>query len=168
MIISNTGKVSKKFSDCRNGRNDLWMAPSIRIGSADFCRWSRAKLGRWKPAFAIFQPYSTRNTTYKCKIHLNGRCEVEISRLIVVSGPGGQSPVQFVAPHLAALFKAYVRRTEMRDLFKKFRKEESGATLVEYGVALILAVIVGGAALTTLAGDVSAQMGEAETLLETY
>ena len=56
----------------------------------------------------------------------------------------------------------------MRDLFKKFRKEESGATLVEYGVALILAVIVGGAALTTLAGDVSAQMGEAETLLETY
>ena len=53
-------------------------------------------------------------------------------------------------------------------MFSKFLKEESGATLVEYGVALVLAVVVGGVALTSLAGDVSAQMGEAEVVLETY
>jgi len=47
----------------------------------------------------------------------------------------------------------------MRDLFIKFRKSESGATLVEYGVALILAIVVGGAALVTLGGDVSETMG---------
>ena len=45
---------------------------------------------------------------------------------------------------------------------------ESGATLVEYGVALIMAVVVGGAALRTLAADVGGHMGQAETLLETY
>lgn len=34
---------------------------------------------------------------------------------------------------------------------KFFFNDESGATLVEYGVALILAIIVGGLALTQLA-----------------
>ncbi len=34
----------------------------------------------------------------------------------------------------------------MRNLFLKFRKSEDGATLVEYGVALILAIILGGGA----------------------
>ena len=31
----------------------------------------------------------------------------------------------------------------MRDLFTKFRRDEDGATLAEYGVALIVAIIVG-------------------------
>ena len=53
-------------------------------------------------------------------------------------------------------------------MFNKFFKKESGATLVEYGVALIVAVVVGGASFTSLAQDTSAQMNEAETLLETY
>ena len=47
----------------------------------------------------------------------------------------------------------------MRVLFKNFRKSESGATLVEYGVALILAIIVGGTALSNLAADTTEQMG---------
>ncbi|MEO9825645.1 MAG: hypothetical protein ABJF50_14615 [Paracoccaceae bacterium] len=47
----------------------------------------------------------------------------------------------------------------MRNLFQNFRKSESGATLVEYGVALILAILVGGGALSTLAGQTSTQMG---------
>lgn len=51
----------------------------------------------------------------------------------------------------------------MRDLFIKIRKSESGATLVEYGVALILAIIVGGAALVQLGGDVTEVMGNACT-----
>ena len=49
----------------------------------------------------------------------------------------------------------------MRNFFINFRKSESGATLVEYGVALILAIIVGGTALITLAGGVTANMGAA-------
>ena len=56
----------------------------------------------------------------------------------------------------------------MRTLFQKFRKSESGATLVEYGVALILAVIVGGVALTSLAGEVTQKMGDASALMEAY
>ena len=41
----------------------------------------------------------------------------------------------------------------MRDLFMNFAKDEGGATLVEYGVALIVAIVVGGVALTNLAGE---------------
>lgn len=46
----------------------------------------------------------------------------------------------------------------MRNLIKNFRKSESGATLVEYGVALILAIIVGGVALQNLGEDTTTQM----------
>ncbi len=41
----------------------------------------------------------------------------------------------------------------MRDLFMKFRKSEDGATLVEYGLALLVAIGVGGTALTLLAAE---------------
>jgi len=43
----------------------------------------------------------------------------------------------------------------------RFTREESGATLVEYGVALILAIIIGGAALVTLAGQTTTNMDTA-------
>ena len=54
----------------------------------------------------------------------------------------------------------------MRKIFQIFRRSESGATLVEYGVALILAIILGAGALTTLAGNVSTQMGDGCTAME--
>lgn len=38
----------------------------------------------------------------------------------------------------------------MRDLFLKFRKSESGASLVEYAVALIVVTIIGGAGVIVL------------------
>ena len=38
----------------------------------------------------------------------------------------------------------------MRDLFIKFRKDESGASLVEYAVALIVVTIIGGAGVVML------------------
>lgn len=38
----------------------------------------------------------------------------------------------------------------MRDLFLKFRKDESGASLVEYAVALIVVTIIGGAGVIVL------------------
>ena len=48
---------------------------------------------------------------------------------------------------------------------KKFGKSESGATLVEYGVALILAIIVGGTALSLLAEQTTNNMTAGETAL---
>lgn len=43
----------------------------------------------------------------------------------------------------------------MRNLFQNFRKSESGATLVEYGVALLVAILVGGVALVNIGGQTS-------------
>ena len=39
---------------------------------------------------------------------------------------------------------------------------ESGATLVEYGVALLVAIVVAGVALTQLAGEIDDSMSTAE------
>lgn len=53
----------------------------------------------------------------------------------------------------------------MRDTLTKFlarfRKDEKGVTLVEYGIALILAVTIGVTVLGGLARDVEAQMDAA-------
>ena len=48
----------------------------------------------------------------------------------------------------------------MRDLFIKFRKEESGASLVEYAVALIVVTIIGGAGVILL-GENAGALAEA-------
>ena len=52
-------------------------------------------------------------------------------------------------------------------LLSTFRRDEDGATLVEYGIALTLAILVGGTALTALAGNVSGSMSAAGTALPT-
>lgn len=49
----------------------------------------------------------------------------------------------------------------MRNPFKNFSKDESGATLVEYGVALLLAIVLGGGALVALANQTGTNMGAA-------
>lgn len=49
----------------------------------------------------------------------------------------------------------------MRNLLSKFRRSESGATLVEYGVALLLAIVLGGGALVTLANQTGNNMDAA-------
>lgn len=49
----------------------------------------------------------------------------------------------------------------MRKLFQSFKTEESGATLVEYGVALIIAIVVGGTTLISLSGQVGTNMSDA-------
>ncbi|MGH1366990.1 MAG: Flp family type IVb pilin [Maritimibacter sp.] len=49
----------------------------------------------------------------------------------------------------------------------KFFKCDEGATLVEYGIALGLAVTVGAGALATLGNDVNATMGSASAALPT-
>ena len=42
-----------------------------------------------------------------------------------------------------------------------FKHDESGATLVEYGIAITLAIVVGGALLTQLAGAINTNIGDA-------
>jgi len=50
--------------------------------------------------------------------------------------------------------------------FKRLRADEAGVTLVEYGIALILAVIVGATALTDLGNAVDGSIAEAELALD--
>jgi Flp pilus assembly pilin Flp len=55
----------------------------------------------------------------------------------------------------------------LRNLFSRFTRDERGVTLVEYGIALTLAVIVGATALTNLGNAVDGEMGAAETIMTT-
>ena len=52
----------------------------------------------------------------------------------------------------------------MRTLIANFRKDESGATLVEYGVALLIAIIVGGTGLITLAETTEANISDGDCI----
>lgn len=54
----------------------------------------------------------------------------------------------------------------MTKFFTKFRRDEKGVTLVEYGIALILAIAVGGLLLTSLSVEVNGQLTEAATLMQ--
>jgi Flp pilus assembly pilin Flp len=51
----------------------------------------------------------------------------------------------------------------MMDTFRRlaitFAADTRGVTLVEYGIAISLAIIIGGGAIALLAGDVSATFG---------
>ena len=49
----------------------------------------------------------------------------------------------------------------IRKMMLRFRDIESGATLVEYGIAITLAIVLGTGALTLLAGNIAGAMGEA-------
>lgn len=51
--------------------------------------------------------------------------------------------------------------TALSKLMTRFRKDERGVTLVEYGIGLILAVALGTAALTNLGNEVGFQMDAA-------
>lgn len=52
-------------------------------------------------------------------------------------------------------------RIEMRDLMKKFVRDERGVTLVEYGIAIALAVLVGTGALGLLGGEIGVALDAA-------
>lgn len=54
----------------------------------------------------------------------------------------------------------------MFNILKKFRRDEKGVTLVEYGIALILAIGVGSAALGLLSGEVNTQLGDAQVVMQ--
>ena len=54
----------------------------------------------------------------------------------------------------------------LKNLARRFRKDERGVTLVEYGIGIVLAVTIGVAALGDLATDIDATMQGAENQLE--
>ena len=56
-------------------------------------------------------------------------------------------------------------KTFLKKTFARLMKDEKGVTLVEYAIALTLAVTVGTDALLTLGGDVDGQMTEASDVL---
>jgi Flp pilus assembly pilin Flp len=58
-----------------------------------------------------------------------------------------------------------IMKNFLKKTFARLMKDEKGVTLVEYGIALVLAVSVGTLALTNLADEVEAEMGQAETIL---
>lgn len=49
----------------------------------------------------------------------------------------------------------------MKALLSKFRRDEDGAALVEYGIALLVVILVGTAALLGLAGNTEVLFTEA-------
>ena len=53
--------------------------------------------------------------------------------------------------------------TNLKNLLSRFRKDERGVTLVEYGIGITLAVVLGIGALSALAGDVAVGMQAAGT-----
>ena len=55
----------------------------------------------------------------------------------------------------------------LKKTFARFAKDEKGVTLVEYGIALTLAVAVGTGFLSLLATEVSNEMTGATTVLQT-
>lgn len=56
-------------------------------------------------------------------------------------------------------------RSTFKNLMGRFARSESGATLVEYGIAVVLAVIVGTGGLILMADQVNGNMGTAEAAM---
>lgn len=52
---------------------------------------------------------------------------------------------------------------QMKNLIKTFLRDEDGAALVEYGLALLVVILVGTGALITMAGDTSILFGRGAT-----
>jgi pilus assembly protein Flp/PilA len=56
-------------------------------------------------------------------------------------------------------------RSVLLKKLRAFRKEDDGVTLVEYGIAVTLAVAVGGGALLALSGAINGKLGQATALM---
>ena len=57
-------------------------------------------------------------------------------------------------------------RFTLKSLVARFAKDERGATLVEYGIAVVLAVIVGTVGLIGLGNQVNNNMGTADAAMQ--
>ena len=56
-------------------------------------------------------------------------------------------------------------RNTLKGLFGRFSRDEKGATLVEYGVAVVLAVVVGTGGLIFMANQVNNNMDSAQNAM---
>ncbi|WP_299565898.1 hypothetical protein [uncultured Sulfitobacter sp.] len=56
--------------------------------------------------------------------------------------------------------------TLIKRTFARLCSSEEGATLVEYGIALGIAVTVGAGALLTMGGNVNSTMGDANAVFD--
>ena len=56
-------------------------------------------------------------------------------------------------------------RFTLKSLMARFSRDEKGATLVEYGVAVVLAVVVGTGGLILMAEGVNTNMGDATSAM---
>lgn len=56
-------------------------------------------------------------------------------------------------------------RFTLKSLMSRFARDEKGATLVEYGIAVVLAVVVGTGGLITMANQVDNNMDSAQTAM---
>ena len=61
---------------------------------------------------------------------------------------------------VAQYWKHTRRSNAMYSIVTKWRTDDAGATLVEYGVALLVVIIVGGAAIGALGTAVGNEIGE--------
>ena len=57
---------------------------------------------------------------------------------------------------------------KLMTLWIRFRDDDEGVTLVEYGVAVALAITVGTVAMIALAGNISAAMDAAGALMPPF
>ena len=57
---------------------------------------------------------------------------------------------------------------KLMTLWIRFRDDDEGVTLVEYGVAVALAITVGTIAMIALAGNISAAMDAAGALMPPF
>ena len=57
-------------------------------------------------------------------------------------------------------------RNAIVNIFARLRRDEKGVTLVEYGIALVLAISVGGLLLTNLGDEVKTQLSDTATVMK--
>lgn len=55
---------------------------------------------------------------------------------------------------------------KLTNLLARFRRDEKGVTLVEYGIGITLALVLGTAALSNLATDIGEGMAAAGTQID--
>ncbi|MEI4486859.1 hypothetical protein V8J36_11715 [Frigidibacter sp. MR17.14] len=54
---------------------------------------------------------------------------------------------------------------KLTKLLARFRRDEKGVTLVEYGIGITLALVLGTGALATLAGNIGTSMASAGSVM---
>ncbi|MBO6852180.1 MAG: Flp family type IVb pilin [Marivivens sp.] len=57
-------------------------------------------------------------------------------------------------------------KTQIVKMMSRFRRDESGATIVEYGVALLIVIAIGTVTIGAIGGEVSSIFSSALAMLQ--